>query len=161
MAPGVRKITFKKSTLIVLAALIAIAAGAVHNEMLGPRVRADPIRADDPLTMRFAIFNPAFTVSLKNIDMTCVPLSIEGHDRSGHAWTAKAQSFPLDVDIDLGPRMAFEYTCPLAATPARQIDRVRAQVAVRYTRFGHRDETVSGTLAWDAASRVWTLMDQR
>jgi len=146
-----------KRYIFAAAVVIAIAAGAVHNELLGPVIRAVPIRADDPLTIRFAIFNPAFTVTLKNVDMSCVPLSLNGHGKNG-AWTARAQNFPLNMDIDIGPRMAFEYTCPIKATDLPgPVDSVTAQIAIRYTRFGHRDRAVSGALAWDSASRVWTM----
>lgn len=159
MEPGPHKKTSKKSILI-LAALIAVVAGAVHNELLGPRIRAVPIRADDPMTVRFAIFNPAFTVTLKDVDMTCVPLTIQGHGKDGRAWTAKGQPFPLDVDIDLGPRMAFEYTCPINDNVSGKVDKMEVQVAVRYTRFGRRNQKLSQSLAWDSASRVWTLSAQ-
>ena len=133
-------------------ASIAVASGAVRNELLGPRIRAVPLPSADPFTLRFAVFNPAFTVLLKNIDMTCVPLDVQGR-----GWTADAPSFALDVDIDLGPRAEFEYTCPIKSSDAKgPVNRVEAKVAVQYTRFGQRKRAVSGTLAWDAASRVWT-----
>jgi hypothetical protein len=146
-----------RAILLAAAAFVLLAGGAIHNELLGPVIRADPIRADDPLTIRFVLFNPAFTVTLKNVDMTCVPLSLKGHGKDGRAWTAQGQPFPLDVDIDVGPRMAFEYTCPITATAPGAIDSVTAQIAVRFSRLGRRDQTVSGTLAWDSASRVWTM----
>jgi hypothetical protein len=147
-----------KRYIFAAAVAIAIAAGAIHNELLGPVFRADPIRADDPLTIRFAIFNPAFTVTLRNVDMNCVPLSLSGHGKDGRAWTAHGQVFPLNVDIDIGPRAAFEYTCPIKASgfPGVVTD-VTAQIAIRYTRLGRRDRAVSGALAWDSASRVWTV----
>jgi hypothetical protein len=157
MEPPRKRFAFKR-ILLVVAAFLLIAGGAVHNELLGPVIHAVPIRADDPLTIRFAIFNPAFTVTLKNVDMSCVPLNLSGHGKDGHAWAARAQPFPLNMDIDIGPRMAFEYTCPIkaAALPGSP-DNVTAQIAIRYTRFGRRDQAISGTLAWDSASRVWTL----
>ncbi|HUO01703.1 MAG TPA: hypothetical protein VMU31_02915 [Rhizomicrobium sp.] len=138
--------------------LILVAAGAVHNELLGPVIRAVPIRADDPLTVRFAVFNPAFTVTLKNVDMTCMPLTLAGRGRNGQAWTAQGRPFPLNVDLDVGPRQAFEYTCPIdtAASPD-SLDHVTADIAVRYTRFGRRERMISGTLNWGSASRVWTM----
>jgi hypothetical protein len=146
-----------KAILLVAAAFILLAGGAIHNEFLGPVIRADPIRADDPLTIRFVLFNPAFTVALKNVDMICVPLSLKGHGKDGRAWTAQGQAFPLNMDIDVGPRMRFEYTCPITATLPGQPDSVTAQIAVRYTRLGRRSHALSGTLAWDSASRVWTM----
>ena len=144
-----------KTILLVAAALLLIAGGAIHNELLGPVIHADPIRAGDPLTIRFVLFNPAFTVTLENVDMRCVPLGLKG--RGKDAWTAHAQPFPLNMDIDVGPRMAFEYTCPIkdAGFPGA-VTNVTAQIAVRYTRFGRRDQAMSGTLNWDSASRVWT-----
>lgn len=157
MGPPRKRFAFKKRTLLVAAVLILIVAGAIHNEFLGPVIRAVPVRADDPLTIRFAIFNPAFTVTLKNVDMICVPLALKGHDKNGQAWTAKGASFPLDMDLDIGPRMAFEYTCPIKAALSGAPDTVTARIATHYTRFGRREESVSGTLAWDSASRVWTL----
>ncbi|HEX4371002.1 MAG TPA: hypothetical protein VH019_06620 [Rhizomicrobium sp.] len=140
------------------AIVIALAAGAIHNELLGPVIHADPIRADDPLTIRFVLFNPAFTVTLRNVDMNCVPLSLNGRGKDGRAWTAHGQPFPLNVDIDIGPRAAFEYTCPIqdSGFPGA-VTTVMAQIAIRYTRFGRRDQATSGTLAWDSASRVWTV----
>jgi hypothetical protein len=156
MEPPRKRFAFKR-ILLVAAAFLLIAAGAVHNELLGPVIHADPIRADDPLTIRFVLFNPAFTVSLRNVDMNCVPLSLSGH-KDGQAWTAHGQVFPLNVDIDVGPRAAFEYTCPIKDTgfPSR-VTNVTAEITIRYTRFGRRDQAVSGILAWDSASRVWTL----
>ena len=147
-----------KRYILAAAVVIVVAAGAIHNELLGPVIRADPIRADDPLTIRFVLFNPAFTVTLRNVDMNCVPLSLDGRGKSGHPWTARAQNFPLDVDIDIGPRMAFEYTCPIKSGPLPgAVDNVTAQIAIRYTRFGRRGQAISSTLAWDSASRVWTV----
>jgi hypothetical protein len=99
MEPPRKRFAFKR-ILLVVAAFLLIAGGAVHNELLGPVIRADPIRADDPLTIRFAIFNPAFTVTLRNVDMSCVPLDLSGHGKDGHAWAARAQPFPLNMDID-------------------------------------------------------------
>jgi hypothetical protein len=157
MEPPRKRFAFKR-ILLVAAAFLVIAGGAVHNELLGPAIHADPIRADDPLTIRFVLFNPAFTVTLKNVDMNCVPLSLSGHGKDGHAWTAPGQSFPLNVDIDVGPRMAFEYTCPIkAADLPGPVNNVTARIAIRYTRFGRRDQDLSSTLAWDSASRVWTV----
>jgi hypothetical protein len=156
---GPPKRTYWKRYILAVVVLIAIAAGAIHNELLGPVIRADPIRADDPLTIRFVLFNPAFTVALRNVDMSCVPLSLSGHGKDGRAWTAHGQSFPLNVDIDVGPRAAFEYTCPIKDTGfPGAVTNVTAQIAMRYTRFGRRDQAVSGILAWDSASRVWTVM---
>jgi hypothetical protein len=156
---GPPKRTYWKRYILAVVVLIAIAAGAIHNELLGPVIRADPIRADDPLTIRFVLFNPAFTVALRNVDMSCVPLSLSGHGKDGRAWTAHGQSFPLNVDIDVGPRAAFEYTCPIKDTGfPGAVTNVTAQIAMRYTRFGRRDQAVSGILAWDSTSRVWTVM---
>jgi hypothetical protein len=157
MGPPRKRFAFKR-ILLVVAAFLLIAGGAVHNELLGPVIHAVPIRADDPLTIRFAIFNPAFTVTLKNVDMSCVPLSLQGRGKDDHAWMARAQPFPLNMDIDIGPRMAFEYTCPIkdAGFPGA-VTSVTAEIAIRYTRFGRREQATSGTLAWDSASRVWTL----
>ena len=147
-----------KRYVLAAAAVLAIAAGAVHNELLGPVIHADPIRADDPLTIRFVLFNPAFTVTLRNVDMNCVPLSIGGHGKDGRAWTAHGQVFPLNVDIDIGPRAAFEYTCPIKDTGfPGAVTNVTAEIAIRYTRFGRRDQATSQPLAWDSASRVWTV----
>ena len=50
------------------------------------------------LTIRFAVFNPAFTVTLKNIDMTCMPLALDGHSKDGRSWTAKSANFPLNME---------------------------------------------------------------
>ncbi|HKD47976.1 MAG TPA: hypothetical protein VKB67_09835 [Rhizomicrobium sp.] len=138
--------------LVAAAAVIAVAGGAVHNELLGPRVRSVALPSADPFTLRFAVFNPAFTVTLKNIDMACIPLGVYGN-----GWMAKAQPFPLNVDIDLGPRAEFEYTCPIASSNVKgPVKRVEAKVAIQYARFGQRRRAMSGTLAWDSASRVWT-----
>src|ERR1700744_2077918 len=109
MGPPRKRFAFKR-ILLVAAAFLLIAGGAIHNELLGPVIHADPIRADDPLTIRFVLFNPAFTVTLKNVDMTCVPLSLSGRSKDGRAWTARGQSFPLNMDVDVLPRGAFEYT---------------------------------------------------
>jgi hypothetical protein len=148
---------YRKRCIFAAALVVALAAGAVHNELLGPVIHADPIRANDPLTIRFVLFNPAFTVTLRNVDMSCVPLSLNGHGKNG-AWTAHGQPFPLDMDIDIGPRMAFEYTCPIEDTGfPGAVTNVTAQIAIRYTRFGRRDRAMSSTLAWDSASRVWTM----
>jgi hypothetical protein len=157
MGPPRKRFAFKR-ILLVAAAFLLIAAGAVHNELLGPVIHADPIRADDPLTIRFVLFNPAFTVSLRNVDMNCMPLSLSGHGKGGRAWAAHAQPFPLNVDIDVGPRAAFEYTCSIKDTgfPGK-VTNVTAEIAIRYTRFGRRDQAVSGILAWDSASRVWAM----
>ena len=145
--------------IVAIAALVML-AGAVRNELLGPRIRAVPIRNDDPFTIRFAIFNPAFALTFRNVDMTCQPLRIEGHDKEGRAWEAAAAPFPLNVDIDLRPRMAFEYTCPVTSSAAPQaVTRVEAQIAIRYTRFGHRAQAMPATLAWDSASRAWTVRE--
>lgn len=157
MEPPRKKFAFKR-ILLIAAAFLLIAAGAVHNELLGPVINADPIRVDDPLTIRFVLFNPAFTVTLKNVDMACVPLSLSGHGKDGHAWTAHGQSFPLNVDIDVGPRAAFEYTCPIKDTGfPGAVTSVTAEIALRYTRFGRREAATSPMLAWDTASRVWTV----
>jgi hypothetical protein len=157
MEPPRKRFAFKR-ILLVAAAFLLIAAGAIHNELLGPVIHADPIRADDPLTIRFVLFNPAFTVALKNVDMNCLPLSLGGHGKDGRAWTAHGQPFPLNVDIDVSPRAAFEYTCPIKDTGfPGAVTNVTAQIAIRYTRFEHRDRAVSGPLAWDSASRVWTV----
>jgi hypothetical protein len=157
MGPPRKRFAFKR-ILLVAAAFLLIAGGAVHNELLGPVIHADPIRADDPLTIRFVLFNPAFTVTLKNVDMICVPLSLSGRGKDGHAWVAHGQPFPLNVGIDVGPRAAFEYTCPIDGTGfPGTVTNVTAQIAIHYTRFGRREESTSPTLAWDSASRVWTL----
>ena len=145
-----------KLVWIVAIAMVAVAAGAAHNELLGPVIRADPIRADDPLTVRFVVFNPAFAITLHNVDMTCLPLSLSGHGRDGRTWNARGEDFPLNVDVDVGPRMRFEYTCPIANTGfAGPVARVTAKIAIAYTRFGHRAQAMSGMLTWDSASRVW------
>jgi hypothetical protein len=147
---------FRATYGLAAIAAIAVMAGAVRNELLGPRIRAVPLASADPFTLRFEVSNPAFTVSVKDIDMTCLPLTIAGHDGEGRAWTAKGEPFPLDMDVDLGPRMAFEYTCPFKSSAKDRVDQVEAKVAVRYTRFGRREQAMSGTLAWDSATRVWT-----
>jgi hypothetical protein len=144
--------------LLGVAALLILGAGAVGNELLGPVIRAVPIAAPDPLTICFAVFNPAFTVTLKNLDMVCRPLRLEGRDRNGKSWTARGQDFPLNVDIDVGPRMAFEYTCPIKDTGfTGTVDRVNARIALHYTRFGRSQQAISDTLSWDRISRTWTL----
>jgi hypothetical protein len=146
--------------IYLVAGLVAamIVAGAIHNELLGPVIRADPIRADDPLTIRFAVFNPAFTLTLRNVDMTCLPQALIGHGKDGHAWKAPGQAFPLNVDLDVPPRMAFEYTCPIQDTGfPGPVDTASARIAIRYTRLGQRHQAISRTLDWDASSRVWTL----
>ena len=139
-------------------AVLVMLAGAVRNELLGPRIRAFPIRTDDPFTIRFGIFNPAFTLTFRDIDMTCLPLRIEGHGKDGRAWDATGQPFPLNVSVDLGPRMAYEYTCPIksSAAPGR-VTHVEAKIAIRYTRFGHRAQSMSGALDWDSGTRAWTV----
>ena len=148
---------FKKRTLVIAAFLVLAAAGAVRNELLGAVIRAVPTRADDPLlTIRFAVFNPAFTVTLRDVDMTCIPLSLSGHDKAGHAWTMKAAPFPLNVNMDVGPRMAFEYTCPIEVKTPAPPQSVTVEIDTRFTRFGRRQRGASGMLAWDSASRVWT-----
>lgn len=147
---------FRPLTFFGIAALVLIAGGALRNEWLGPQIRPVPVMSSDPLTLRFTIVNPAFLVRLKDIDMTCKPLRVGGHGARG-AWTAEAQDFPLDVDIDLGPRMAFEYTCPFKSAGIRgPIDRVEAEVALRYTRFGRREESRSAVMSWNSLTRVWT-----
>lgn len=149
---------FRKIHLAAGVIVIVVAAGAIHNELLGPVIRAVPIRANDPLTIRFAIFNPAFTVTLRNVDMTCVPQILTGHGKDGHAWKAPGQAFPLDVDLDVPPRMAFEYTCPILDTGfPGPVDAVSARIAIRYTRLGQRNQAMSRTLHWNGSSRVWTL----
>jgi len=136
--------------------VIAVIAGAAHNELLGPVIRADPIPADDPLTIRFVLFNPAFTVTLRNVDMTCLPQSLSGYAKDGRAWIARGENFPLNVDLDVGPRMRYEYTCPINdAGFAGPVRRVTAKIAIAYTRFGRRAHAMSGMLTWDSASRVW------
>jgi hypothetical protein len=164
MEPSRHKRTaFSQRLLFGVAALFVLLAGAVHNELLGPVVRADPIRADDPLTVRFALFNPAFAVTLKNVDLICTPLRIEGQATNGQDWTAKGADFPLDVDIDVPPRATVEYTCPINKDPGAApnfrgpIARVTAKIAVAYSRFGQRHHAMSETLAWDRASKVWTV----
>ena len=153
-----KSLAFRKRILLGVAALLILGAGAVRNELLGPVIRAVPIAAPDPLTIRFAVFNPAFKVTVKNLDMVCRPLALSGHGPDGKSWTAHGQDFPLNVDIDVGPRMAFEYTCPIKDTGfAGPVDRVNARIALRYTRFGRSRQAISDMLSWDRASRVWTL----
>jgi hypothetical protein len=151
MGYGFRKIYW-------LAIIVVIAVGAVRNELLGPRIHAVPRRNDDPFTIRFAVFNPAFTLTFRDLDMTCLPLRIEGHGKDGRAWNAAGQPFPLNVNVDLGPRMAYEYTCPIKSKASPEaVNRVEAQIATRYTRFGHRAQATPATLDWDSASRAWTV----
>ncbi|HWF63552.1 MAG TPA: hypothetical protein VN685_02950 [Rhizomicrobium sp.] len=149
---------FRKIHWLAIIAVIAVAAGAVRNELLGPRIHAVPRRNDDPFTIRFAVFNPAFTLTFRDIDMTCLPRRIEGHGKDGRAWDAAGQPFPLNVSIDLAPRMAYEYTCPIKSSASpQQVSRVEVQIITRYTRFGHRAQAKPVTLDWDSASRAWTV----
>lgn len=158
MGPPRKRFAFKQRYLLVAAALVALAGGAIHNELLGPVIRAVPIRADDPLTIRFAVFNPAFTVTLRNVDMICEPQSLMGRRKNGGSWKAQGQAFPLDVNLDIPPRMAFEYTCPIDDTGfPGPVDTVNARIALRYTRFGVRERAMSRSLDWNSTSRVWTL----
>src|SRR5581483_656727 len=130
---------FSKIAWIATIAALVMLAGAIRNELLGPRIRAFPIRTDDPFTIRFAVFNPAFLLTFRDIDMTCRPLRLEGHGKDGRAWTATAKSFPLNVGIDLGPRMAYDYTCPIeTGIPPEQVNHVEVQIATRYSRFDGR-----------------------
>jgi hypothetical protein len=146
---------FRPIYLFGIAALAIIAAGAIRNELLGPLIRPVPVMSNDPLTLPFTVFNPAFLVTLKDIDMTCENFRLLG--RAPSPWSAGAEPFPLDVDIDLGPRMAFEYTCPIKSRGIkRAVDKVDARVGVRYTRFGRREKNQSAILTWDSISKVWT-----
>jgi hypothetical protein len=109
--------------------------------------------------LRFAIVNTAFTVTAKDVDITCLPARLEGHGADGRRWTAQGMAFPLNVAIDLPPRASFEYTCPIETT-AGPPDKVEADIEVRYTRFGRRAQFRAGPMSWDASSRVWMLAGQ-
>lgn len=146
----------KLRTLLVAAIALAVVAGAIHNELQGLQIRAVPRPGADPLSLRFAIVNPAFTVTAKDVDITCLSARLTGHGGDGRRWTARAAPFPLNVNIDLTPRAAFEYTCPIETT-AGPPDRVEAGIEVRYTRFGHRKQFRAGPMMWNASSRVWML----
>ena len=139
-------------------AVLVMLGGAVRNELLGPGIRAFPIRTDDPFTIRFGIVNPAFTLTFRDVDMTCLPLRIEGKSKDGRVWEATGQPFPLNVSVDLGPRMAYYYTCPIksSAQPAL-VSHVEVKIAIRYTRFGHRAQSMSNMLDWDSGTRAWTV----
>lgn len=143
---------------LIAAAVLAIATGAViHNELQPPAIATVPVTGDDPLTLRFSVSNPALVVAARNVDFVCLPLSVRGRGADGQTIVTRADPFPMKMDIDLGPGASFQYTCPIKGeTLPAKVDRMTARVAVSYTRFGHRTETMSGLLSWDSQSRVWT-----
>jgi hypothetical protein len=137
-----------------LAAIVVI--GALYNEARPPAIHAISMPHDDPGTLRFVISNPAFTITVKDVDLTCVPLESQTHT-SKDGKPAHAAPFVLNVDVDLPPRGAFEYTCPIKTEDfADAPGTLDAKIGVKYTKFGHRAQSWSDALTWDPASRVWT-----
>jgi len=144
--------------LILLFAVIplAVLGAAAGNEFAAPAIAGVPVPGDDPLTLRFAVSNRGFITTINDIDFTCVPDQVTGRDANGKAVRVHGAPFPLNVDIDLGPRASFQYTCPIQGPnlPA-QVSRIEAHVEMRYTRFGQVSEAHSAELIWDSQSKVW------
>ena len=140
----------------ILAAALVI-GGALYNESRPPSLHSIAMPGDDPFTLRFAISNPAFTITMKDVDLSCVPMEARGHPTKDGKPALHATPFALNVDVDLPPRGAYEYTCPIriegAADATGTLD---AKIGATYTRLGYRAKTWSRELSWDAASRTWT-----
>jgi hypothetical protein len=142
---------------VLLAALIVVAGAAAANEFAAPRIEAVPVPGDPPLTLRFAVSNPGWLLSIQNIDFSCVPDQVKGRDATGKAVRVHGAPFPLNVGIDLGPRDSFQYTCPIQGPHLPgQVDRIEAHVEMSYTRFGRRSEAHSAELIWNSQSKIWT-----
>jgi hypothetical protein len=153
---ALNKIWTRPRTLAGILVVIVVMGGALYNETLPPQIHSIPVPGDGPFTLRFSVSNPAFTTTMKDMDFTCVPLELHGRSPKGEKLTLRADPFALNVDIDLPPRAAFQYTCPIRnAGLAASIDSVDAKVSAAYTRFGHRSLIWSGELTWDSASRIW------
>ena len=140
------------AALVLIAALGAGAAG----EFAPPRIQAVPVPGDEPLTLRFAVSNRGFLRTFGDMDFTCVADSVTGRDAKGVRVTARGTSFPLNVNIDLGPRESFQYTCPIrgAHLPV-QVDHIEAHVEAAYDSYGARANAHSPEFLWDAQSKAW------
>ena len=146
----------RKLVLLAVLALLAIAGAAAANEFAAPLILGVPVPGDDPLTLRFSVSNRGWLFAIHDIDFTCVPDQVKGQGADGKTLRVHGAPFPMNVDVDLGPRGSFQYTCPIQGPhlPAR-VDRIEAHVEMRYTRFGRRNEAHSAELIWDSRSRIW------
>jgi hypothetical protein len=143
--------------LLTATALALILAAAMANELSAPAIDSVPVPGDAPLTLRFAVVNHAYLAAIHDIDFTCVPDQVKGRDAGGAAVRVHGVPFPMNVDIDLGPRASFQYTCPIQGPhlPA-EVDRIEAHVELAYTSLGRRLHAHSAELIWDGQSRIWT-----
>ncbi|HXR94323.1 MAG TPA: hypothetical protein VN718_00485 [Rhizomicrobium sp.] len=146
----------RKWWFLLAAILLVFAGGMAANEFAAPLVRGVPVPGDDPFTLRFAVSNRGWLLALHDVDFTCVPDQVKGRSADGKNVRVHGAPFPLNVDVDLGPRDAFQYTCPIQGPhlPA-QVDHIEAHVEMAYTRFGRRSEAHSAELIWDSRSKVW------
>ena len=146
----------RKPVLLAGFALLLVVGAAAANEFAAPRIEAVPVPGDAPLTLRFAVSNRGWLLSIQDIDFTCVPDQVTGRDAVGNAVRVHGAPFPLNVGIDLGPHDSFQYTCPIQGQhlPAK-VERIEAHVEMGYTRFGRRSAH-SAELIWDDQSKIWT-----
>jgi hypothetical protein len=135
---------------------IALAGGAALNELAPPHIESVPVPGDEPLTLRFSVSNRGHLLTLRDVDFTCVPDQVKGRDAQGQAVRVHGAPFPMNVNIDLGPGAAFQYTCPIKGPHLpEQVDRIEAHVEMSYTSSGRRSEAHSAELIWNSQSKVW------
>ena len=147
----------RKPAFLLILALVLVAGGAAVTEFAPPEIKSVPVPGDEPLTLRFAVSNRGHLLTLRDVDFTCVPDQVKGRDATGAPVRVHGAPFPMNVDIDLGPRASYQYTCPIRGPHLpRQVDRIEAHVEMSYTSLGRRAEAHSGELIWDSQSKVWT-----
>ena len=143
--------------LLLAAVLLVIAGGATANEFAAPLITSVPLSGDETLTLRFAVANRGWLFTIHDVDFTCVPDQVTGRDATGGVVKVHGVAFPLNVDIDLGPRASFQYTCPIQGPHLpTEVEHIIAHVEMAYTRFGRRSEAHSAELIWDGQSKIWT-----
>ena len=146
----------RKLVFLAIIVLLAVAGGAAANEFAAPQVADVPVPGDDPLTLRFSVSNRGWLLGIQDVDFTCVPDQVRGRGADGKKIHVHGTPFPMNVDVDLGPRESFQYTCPIQGPhlPA-EIDHIEAHVEMGYSRFGRRAHAHSGELIWDSQSKIW------
>ncbi len=153
----------RKRIFLIVAAALLLLGGATANELAPPHIESVPVPGDEPLTLRFAVSNRGHVASIRDVDFTCVPDTVETRDATGAPSTAPGDPFPMKVDLDLGPGASFQYSCPLfgpgKGAPAT-VTRIRAHVEAAYTRFGRRAHMRSADFTWDSQSKVWVAAPQ-
>ena len=146
----------RKLAALIFLAVCAFLGAAASNEFAPPRIETVPVPGDEPLTLRFSVTNRGYLSTFRDLNFTCVPDKIESKD----AKAVSGASFPLNVDLDLGPGASFEYTCPLkAALAPDRVATIRAHVEAAYSHLGHQARTRSRAFIWDAQSKVWLEAD--